>query len=311
MPDLSLQEMLKIMDVARELRQDRELVQRELSHEETVARLRERLLASTSVTGESATPAEVDAAIELYFDNLHTYQDPPLSLSVLLAHLYIRRWMVGILLAGLLLVVGLSWGLFFSSKAPLSPTVRAEQKLTQRAAELRELEATLINLASSQETDSRIHTLAVTAQTALRGGREDEYTRLLGELTSLQNELSREYQVQIVQEGRSAVRRDFTDDAGTRTSGYYVIVEAHAANGELISLPIQSRETGQTQSVTRWGEQVPEEVYERLKADKLADGVLDERQFARKIRGAAAWDIELKGSDEQPLQRDGQITSWD
>ncbi len=54
MPDLSLQDMLKIMDVAREMRQDRELVLEELSHEERVSRLQERLLASTSSSGMPA-----------------------------------------------------------------------------------------------------------------------------------------------------------------------------------------------------------------------------------------------------------------
>lgn len=90
--NLSLPEMLRVMDMARAMRDERTAVERELNAEETRRILRDKLLESAKLTGETVTPAEVDAAIEQYFNSLHTYRDPPLGWSSFLAHLYIRRW---------------------------------------------------------------------------------------------------------------------------------------------------------------------------------------------------------------------------
>jgi len=96
--DLSLDETLRIMDVARTLRRERDIAEQQFNRDEIRARLRERLMASTEITGDRFTPAEVEAALDQYFNNLHTYRDPPWNASLLFAHLYIRRWRVLVLL---------------------------------------------------------------------------------------------------------------------------------------------------------------------------------------------------------------------
>jgi len=106
--DLPLAEMLRIMDVARTLRQEREIAQEQFNREEARALLRQRLKASTEITGSQVTEAEIDAAIESYFNNLHTYRDPPWGVQVFLAHLYVRRVQVLVLLFAMTaLAVGL------------------------------------------------------------------------------------------------------------------------------------------------------------------------------------------------------------
>src|SRR5688572_33075782 len=100
--------MLRIMDVARTLRQEREIAQEQFNREEARQLLRERLKASTEITGSQVTEGEIDAAIESYFNNLHTYRDPPWGVQVFLAHLYVRRVLVLVVLAiGALLGGGL------------------------------------------------------------------------------------------------------------------------------------------------------------------------------------------------------------
>ena len=310
MPDLSLQDMLKIMDVAREMRQDRELVLQELSHEERVSRLRERLLASTELTGETATPEEVDAAIELYFDNLHTFREPQFGLQVLLAHLYIRRWKL--LISGtLLLALGSSlWWLFLAPHAPLSSETQRAAVLRHQQDELARLSTSALEWASEPAVRQQINQLTDEARLALEQSNASAFDAARRELSDLAQQLQATYEVRIVQSGQSAARRDFTDDSGTRVSGYYVIVEAVTPDGQRVSLPIRDRETGNTSHLATWGEQVPEAVYNRLKADKLADGVLDEHLFARKERGHLDWNMQLPGADGQPLKRGGQIASW-
>lgn len=96
--DLSIEETLRIMDVARTLRRERDVAVQQFNRDQIRTRLRERLLASTEITGDQFTEAEVEAALDQYFNNLHTYRDPPGGFSVLLAHLYIRRGRVLVLL---------------------------------------------------------------------------------------------------------------------------------------------------------------------------------------------------------------------
>jgi Family of unknown function (DUF6384) len=75
-------------------------------------------------------------------------------------------------------------------------------------------------------------------------------------------------------------------------------------------VPIHSRETDRTEMVSRWGEQVPEAVFDRLAADKTEDGVLDEHDFGVKRRGTREFEVTLKDAEGQPIKRGGQITSW-
>ncbi|QDT53622.1 hypothetical protein Pan44_16450 [Caulifigura coniformis] len=95
--------MLRIMDVARTLRQEREIAREQFNREEARALLRERLKASTEITGSHVTEEEIDAAIESYFNNLHTFHDPPWGVQVFLANLYVRR--VQVLIIGIITLV--------------------------------------------------------------------------------------------------------------------------------------------------------------------------------------------------------------
>jgi predicted N-acyltransferase len=107
--DLPLAEMLRIMDVARTLRQEREIAQEQFNREEARLLLRQRLKASTEITGSQVTEAEIDAAIESYFNNLHTYHDPPWGVQVFLAHLYVRRVQVLLILIAAAVLAAGAW----------------------------------------------------------------------------------------------------------------------------------------------------------------------------------------------------------
>jgi hypothetical protein len=98
---LTLTQMMHIMDVATVLRRERELAERELDADQLRQQLRRQLLESAQVTGERVTPEEVDAAIQHYYENLHTFRGPPAGVDLVLARLYIRR---GRLLAAAALV---------------------------------------------------------------------------------------------------------------------------------------------------------------------------------------------------------------
>lgn len=131
-------------------------------------------------------------------------------------------------------------------------------------------------------------------------------------LADLRGALEVEFELRIVnREGeRSAIDAYYTDAKGTRVSGYYLLVEAVTADGKVLPRSIRDAEDGRVRTVRKWGEQVPASVYERIKADKLQDGVVDENVFARKRRGFVRDEVTLLNETRSaPLTRGRQITT--
>ena len=77
-----------------------------------------------------------------------------------------------------------------------------------------------------------------------------------------------------------------------------------ASNGKPLSLPITSVEDQSTRTVRTFAVRVPEQVYERVKADKLDNGVIDNGLFGSKRRGARTPDYRF------PVLG-GFITRWE
>ena len=311
--DLSLHEMLQIMDVARAIREEQLTIEQQFQIEETRVRIRERLIASAQVAGDTVTAAEVDTAIQYYFDNLHVYRDPPWGFPRLLAELYVWRVVVVSLLAS----VGATgigvWLAFFNPSMPWSPQSRAAQVLHQAEMEARSILDRLHVVSQSDAAAS----LAVDALTQEFHALEATQSVVAiqqskARMTELLALLEEQYELQIViGEGRDSAVTEEWEAGGPGALSYYVIVEARAHDGHLLSKTIQNTETGESQSVTQWGEQVPKEVFDRLRADKASDGVLNETRFAEKKRGTLTERVLLPGPDGQPVKRGMQITYWD
>ena len=119
---LSLQEMLRIMDVATALRKEHDVVEEQLNLDQIKIRLRERLLEAAKVTGERVTPEQIDVAIENYYDKLHTFEQPKWSLSVLMANIYVRRVTIIKWAVGIAAVVALFWSLLIAVFLPAEST---------------------------------------------------------------------------------------------------------------------------------------------------------------------------------------------
>ncbi len=108
---LSLHELIRIMDVATVLRKEHEIVEEQLNLDQIKVRLRERLLEAAQVAGEPITVEQIDAAIEDYYDKLHSFEEPAWSWHLLLAHLYVHRVSILKWATAIAAVAGLVWGL--------------------------------------------------------------------------------------------------------------------------------------------------------------------------------------------------------
>ncbi len=95
--ELTLVETLRVLEVARGMQRERSVAEQALARHELRDALKKRLLDAAVVTGDQVSEADVDAAIAQYFSKLYTYEDPPLSFAVLLAHVYIRRFQIAVI----------------------------------------------------------------------------------------------------------------------------------------------------------------------------------------------------------------------
>lgn len=250
--NLDLADAMRILDVASALRRESETVESQFNRESMRARLREKLLETARLTGESLTPEQLDAAIDWYFDNLHTYRPPPAGLANTLAHLYIRRGRVAAGLAAVCLLALMIGWLATSAWSPFSPAGRlarqqaAAEQAAQRArqAEARaEAEARRTRLAveaqlrqrqeSLQHTAANLerHTAAIRALTAeeeprqqaarwqaqgaiyAEGGELEPLQALAQQAAALHDRLAEEYTVSVVSgEGRRSAFERFFED---------------------------------------------------------------------------------------------------
>ncbi len=307
---MSVAEMLRIMDVATAIRQDRELVDEQLNIDALKTRLRERMLAAAKVTGEDVTPEEVDAAIRQYYSSLHAFHEPPLSPSLVLAHLWVRRdsflrWSV-LTLGGLMLI----WGLFLSPSGPFTITGRTHKRVVALGNEIAKRAESIGAVSQDPGVAAQLARLTGEAATYRKQDDEAKLKTVRAALADLDKKLHDEYTVSVLTGKKSATERAFEDEHGKRVSGYYLWVEAKRADGKVITRRIHDIETGKDVDAATWAERVPKEVYERIGADKRADGILNETEFAVKRKGFPEATVTMPGVDGQPLKRAGQITRW-
>jgi hypothetical protein len=305
--DLSLNEMLRVMDVAREMRRNRDVAEEMFRRDEVRDELRSKLMRSAQLAGDRVTKAEIDAAIDQYLATLNTYQDPKPGFKSALAHAWVWRKRIVAGVAAVAITLGGAYYLFFSSAAPLSPSVRADRAV---AAE-QESASVLVERISAIANDPAVVEQAKSLQAEINASRADDITTAIAareKLARMVDQLSTNYEVHIVSDPNqsSALERGM----GDRQSVYYVIVEARDAAGKVIVTPIRNAETGRVENVTKWAEEVPAPVYQRLKQDKLKDGLLSETLFSVKARGDLQPKITIENSSGSPVTPGNRITQW-
>ncbi|HMO84602.1 MAG TPA: DUF6384 family protein [Lacipirellulaceae bacterium] len=314
---LSLKEMSRILDVAGALRKERALVEQQLNIDQIKQALRERLLAAAQLAGDQVTAAEVDAAIEQYYDRLHDFREPPASFAMFFAHLWVRRRLLVNVLAAVAAVVGILWSLLATGVLPgearnEKQLAARERAVTERFAAVESAIAAATELAAEPEVQDELSVLSSSMRAARRQSDVESLKRIEYKVAALIEELKMDYSLTIVSRPGTDTGRErvWTDERGSRASGLYVLVEARDAQHEPVLVTIEDRETGRTSRVSKWAEQMPADVFARLEADKAQDGILDERQFGRKRRGRRHVEVTIPGVDGAPITRQGQIAGW-
>ena len=104
-------------------------------------------------------------------------------------------------------------------------------------------------------------------------------------LQQLYDRLVEEYELRIVSRPGvpSGVRRTLPNRPGVQN--YYLVVEAVNSQGKRLTVPITSEENGKTYNVQQWGMRVDESLYDKIRRDKLDDGIIQNNLFGVKERG--------------------------
>lgn len=84
---------------------------------------------------------------------------------------------------------------------------------------------------------------------------------------------------------------------------YYLVVEAIDASGHAQTLPVLNEETQRIEQVALFALRVPQSEYERVKADKLDNGLIEDDVVGEKRRGELGPEYRIAGVG-------GAITAW-
>lgn len=104
-------------------------------------------------------------------------------------------------------------------------------------------------------------------------------------LVDLETVLQTEYQLKIVSRPNESSGTMRIPPNNPTAQNYYIIVEAMTADGEKVTLPITSEEDGKKRSVSKWGFRVSRDEYDRVRRDKIDDGIIQNSRFGVKKKG--------------------------
>ncbi len=174
---------------------------------------------------------------------------------------------------------------------------------TELPTRLSSLYAAVKNLAQEDAAVAKAENIHDEAQTYIQTADIDRLRESIREFEALESALNQEYEVVIV----GGDERYWKGDPNS-PSVYYLKVEAHDQRGRELTIRIKDAEQdGKEESVTQWGEHVPQHVYERIKRDKLDDGIINNKNFGRKRKGYLTEEV-IFADNGRPLQRSRQVT---
>jgi hypothetical protein len=275
-----LDELMLAMDVVDTLRHRELMLEREVEsgdrEERLVARLREIYTAQGITVTDDVLAQGVSALREERF----VYTGPAPSFSRSLAQLYVSRARWGKWVGGTVAIVAVA-ALAFELLV-VWPQSRAATTLP---VELQSAYQVIVGETKDPKALEQAQQTLSVGQAALSHRDFGGAGAAVSELRGLEGRLEQQYELRIVSRPgeRSGIER--VSDENPSARNYYLIVEAIAPNGRPLTIPIRSEENGRTIPVRRWGLRVDEATYDRVKADKLDDGIIENAVVGAKRRG--------------------------
>jgi hypothetical protein len=321
----NLDDLMLAMDVVDTLRHQDLLVSRELDEGRRDAELLERLRGIYKGQGIEVPETVLREGVRALKESRFLYTPPRPGLARTLATLWVERARYGRRLLGLVLLIALGWAAYQyglvrpreqraeqarieaqqrAERARIEEQQRAEQARAQAERERRELTELLpraleqghrevLDEARVNEARERADRLLADGRAALSRNDAAAARQAVLDLEALRNALHQEYVLRIVSRPREPTGVWRIPARNPNARNYYLIVDALAPDGHLVSVPVTSEEDGRTDTVSRWGVRVSQEVFEQVGRDKNDDGIVQRNILGEKRRGQLAPDYRM------------------
>ena len=283
-----LDDVMLAMDVVDNLRHADKLVERELGTEERDRQLKERLRKLYAAQGIEVPEHILDEGVAALHEERYVYRPPARGFSRSLAMVWVRR---GRWLKALAITIGifaaLAGGWYFGVKLP------ADRQVAQQAREIGEILPRqmrneldrVLALSKVEDAKQQARTLFAEGEAALKARDAHGARQKLARLSALREVLEQSYVLRVVakpgqQSGVWRVPR--LNPAGRN---YYLIVEAIDSQGRPVALEVTSEEDNKTEIVSTFGIRVDQRTFDRIRADKQDDGIIQNNRLGEKQSG--------------------------
>ena len=278
-----LSEVMMAMDVVDTLRHERSLVDRELQSEDREAELIAKLRKIYADQGLEVSDAVIAEGVKAMREDRFVYQPPAAGLQTMLARIYVQRGRWAKRMALLVLVLIGVWAAY--RFVVVRPEERARNQLAEASQAIEVLHGEALKAARERGAADKIEAIYNDALAAVQAGDIEKVKSTRQALQAVHDMLKQEYVIQVVSRPGtpSGVWRYPVNSRTARN--YYLVVEALSPSGQRLSLPITSEEDGTVRTVSEWGLRVDPQVFERVKKDKQDDGIVNDKQVGKKLRG--------------------------
>ncbi len=301
-----LDDVMLSMDVVDTLRQDARIVERELNDETRRAQLIERLREIYRGQGIEVPDHILEEGVRALEQRRFVYEPPKSSFMVRLARLYVTRWQWGRWTGGAFAALLLVWmgyqAFYIWPRAQDAERLRIELTETLPA-DLETLYETVDAETDNTQALQRAAQLRDAGLAAARAGQRQAAQEARTELSALLDELRLAYAITIVSRSGEMSGLWRIPRVNPDSRNYYLVVEALDSSGQAIERQIVNEETGRRETVSKWAVRVSKPAFDRVQADKLDDGIIQNAVIGEKRRGEldVRWRIDTEG---------GALTQW-
>jgi hypothetical protein len=303
---VKLDDVMIAMDVVDTMRHREDMVRRELNETGREAELLQRLKEIYRQQGIEVSDQVLAEGVKALKDSRFTYTPAPAGWKRSLLTLWaVREKYQKVASVGLVLLLG-SCGYQYATVTRPAQMMEAQSRieLTETLPKsVRQGHADVLAASSDPQAKLRADQLLADGERAMRDQNREGMAAARQGLTTLRDELVREYTLTIVSrpgETSGVWRRP---PKNPQSRNYYLIVEAIAPGGKKLTLPIRNEETGTNDTVDKFGVRVPQATFDAVAADKRDDGIIQKNRYGSKKRGSLTVDYEM------PFDG-GMITRW-